>query len=68
MGKNVILPILCLFMVVLSTTPVLAAKVKCKVVSVAGSTVVFDCGKKAQKLQPGISVIVTVKKKDGGGC
>jgi hypothetical protein len=68
MKQYILLPILALFMTALFSTPVLAAPVKCKVVSVEGTTVVFDCGKKAKKLQTGTAVTVTGKKKDGGGC
>lgn len=68
MKQYILLPILALLTTALFSAPVLAAPVKCKVVSVTGTTVVVDCGKKAKKLQPGNSVTVKSKKKDGENC
>ncbi len=59
---------LCLIAVTLFSSPAMAAKIKCQVVSVQGNTVVFDCGKRAKRLHPESVVTVTIKKKDGGGC
>lgn len=66
MKQYILLPILALFTTALFSAPVLAAPVKCKVVSVTGTTVVVDCGKRAKKLQAGTSITVTGTKKDGG--
>ncbi len=68
MKKNLLIPFLGLFIATLFSTPTLAAPIKGKVVSVTGSTVVVNCGKKAKKLLPGTPVTITIKKKDGGGC
>lgn len=69
MKNNLVLIALVLFTLTLFAGPVLAAApVKCKVVSVAGTTVTADCGKRAKKLQAGTSVTVQFKKKDGENC
>lgn len=68
MPKILLLAPLCLLATILFCQPVMAAKIKCKVISVEGNTVVFDCGKRAKKLHPGATVRVTIKKKDGDGC
>lgn len=66
MKKNCILLALTLCLIIFPAAQAFAVKVKCKVQSIHGTVVVFDCGKKAKRLKVGTSATVTSKKKDGG--
>lgn len=70
MTKTISAIITALFFTALMTTAAMAASVTCTVETVEADKVILQCGDKAKKLKPGITVKVkeVVKRKAVEGC